>query len=259
MINPVIEESKSSVDSFELPCGYLDVDGNLHTSVDVREITGPEEEIMSSRNMPIQKKVNKILARCTTAIGPFKSGDLEKIIPDLTQGDRFYLMFAIRRVSLGDEMPFVAKCPECGLETKVTVDLSELEVQKMADPKIRTYPVTLPRSKKNVAMKVLTGRGEDAISKALSHDKDWVSTAIFARVENIDGKPVNIEDILALGIQDREFLRDVWQDHEGGIDTDVDMECPQCSSDYKATVGIASEGFFNPLAVLRRWKNKSST
>lgn len=260
MMNPQVEEAKSSVDMFELPCGYLDPEGNLHTDIEVREMTGEEEEILAAKNMPVIKKLNKILARCTVAIGSFRDqSDIERIIPDLTQGDRVYLLFAIRRVSLGDDMPLFVKCPQCEQESHVTIDLSDLEVKKMADPKIRVYTETLPKTKKKVVLKVLSGRGEEAISKAATTGKDLISYAILTRIETMDGKPASIRDLKALPLADRNFLRDVWEDHEGGINTELTVACAQCDHEFDTNMSVGDPGFFNPLAALKNWKKKSSS
>lgn len=249
---------KASLDGFELPCGYLDAEGNIHTYVEVSEITGEEEEILAAKNMPVIKKLNKVLANCTKAIGDIKGGRIEQIIPDLTQGDRVFLLFAIRRVTLGDDFPFTTVCPKCEHESDLTVDLSELEIKKMPDPRIRLYDVELPKSKKKVTMKVMTGRGEEALSKAVAVGKDIVSTAILARIEAIDGKPAGVKDLKGLSMVDRNYLRDAWQDREGGVDTTTDITCLNCEHDYQTDIDMGAEGFFSPAAVLKRWKKKSA-
>jgi hypothetical protein len=259
-VNPAVELPKSSVDGFELPCGYIDQDGKLHTQVEIREITGPEEEILAATNMMAFRRLNRLMIACTAAIGPYRGeAAMEKIIPDLCQGDRFFIMFAIRRVSLGNDMPFISKCPHCDQEQKIVVDLSELEVKAMPDPKRRTYPIVLPKSGHKVLMKVLTGRGEDSIARALQSGKDRISTSLLARIDSMNDKPCTLEDLKVLGLMDRNFLRDAWEDNEGGIDTSIDMECPSCAAEYQANVDPSQEGFFNPLAVLKRWNKKSST
>lgn len=138
------------------------------------------------------------------------------------------------------------------------VDLSELEIREMTDPKVRFYEVELPSSKKKVRMKVLTGRGEEAISKAASRGKDIITTAIFCRIESIDDKPGTMKDLKRLVLSDRNFLRDQWEGHEGGVDTEVTIECPNCDFEYDTELDISQMGFFNPSAALRSWKKKSS-
>lgn len=258
MIDPALEHAKSSVDAFELPCGYLDDDGNLHTSVSVREMTGEEEEILAAKNMPPSKKINSILSRCTDSIGDVAGPFIEKIIPDLIQGDRIYLLIAIRRASLGDDMPFLTKCPSCEQDARFILDLADLEVKKMPDPRIRTYPLELPKTGKKLVMKVLTGRGEDAIGKADRRGKDVITAAIFARVDSMDEKPVTMADLKALPLIDRNFLRNEWEDHEGGVDTEVKIDCPSCGIEYDTELDISQQGFFNPSATLKNWKRKYS-
>lgn len=258
-MDPQIETPKSTVDAFELPCGYLDSDGNLHTHVELRGMTGDEEEVLAAKNMPVMKKLNRILSACTSAIGDIRDAKrIESIIPDLTQGDRVFMLFAIRRVSLGDEFPFATVCPSCEQESRQEVHLSDMEIKKMPDPKIRTYKVTLDRTKHEAVLKVLTGRGEEAISRAAVAGKDVISVAILARMESIAGRPVSVSDLKSLPLADRNQLRDAWQDHEGGVETAVQIQCTNCDHEYEAEIDMASQGFFNPLALRRSWRTKSS-
>jgi hypothetical protein len=252
--NLAVEDAKSSVDVFELPCGYVDENGMVHTSVTVREMTGEDEETLAARNMPTAKKFNRILSRCTES-NPDK---IAQIIPELTQGDRIYLLLSIRRVSLGDEMPFETPCPSCKQVGRFHIDLGDLESKKMTNPSIRNYDLILPKSKKKVRMQVLTGRGEEAISKAAVRGSDVISTAILARIESIDDKPAIIQDLKNLPLMDRNFLRDSWESHEGGVDTEIDVECPSCGHSYETELDISQAGFFNPLAALKSWKTKYS-
>lgn len=258
MLDPKLEQPQSSIDGFELPCGFLDEEGGLHTDVIVREMTGEEEEILAAKNIPNGKKYNRVLARCTNQIGDFsEQHDISRIVQDLTQGDRVYLLFAIRRASLGDEMPFTTKCPQCDTESQMTIDLKDLEIKKMPDPLIRTYSTKLP-SGKNAQMKVLVGRGEDMIAKAFKKGVDVISTAILARLAELDGEPPSIKGLKKLSLKDRNHLKNIWEDHEGGVDTAVEIECPSCENEYEADIGIGDEGFFNPSAALKSWKKKSS-
>jgi len=258
MIDPKIEQPKSSIDGFELPCGFINPEGELHTDIIVREMTGEEEEILAARNLPNGKKYNRVLSRCTSQIGTYESGlEISKIVQELTQGDRVFLLFAIRRASLGDEMPFNTKCPECDTESQMIVDLSELEIKKMPDPMVRAYDTVLPSGKK-ARMKVLVGRGEDMIAKAFKKGVDVISTAILARLAELDGEPPTIKGLKKLTLKDRNHLKNIWEDYEGGVDTTIEIDCPSCEYEYEADVEVGSEGFFNPSAALKSWKKKSS-
>jgi hypothetical protein len=257
-MDPQIEIPKASIDSYELPCGHVDQDGNVHTSITVREMTGEDEETLAARNMPTTKKINKILVHCTESIGPYSGQALNTIIPDLTQGDRIFLLMAIRRASLGDEMPFQTTCPSCKEEARFVLDLGDLETKKMANPGLRSYDVVLPKTKYKIRMKVLTGRGEEVISRAATKGKDLISTAILARIESINDKPITIDDLKALPLIDRNFLRGAWEEREGGVDTEIQIDCPSCATAYETELDISQQGFFNPSATLSLWKKKYS-
>jgi hypothetical protein len=253
------ESPKNAYDSFELPCGFVDADGKLHTHCEIKEMTGVEEEILAAKNMTVPKKFHRILSNCITYIGPYKGDEIDRILPELTQGDRLFLLFAIRRVTLGNEMPFITKCSECNKESQLTIDLSELEIKKMPDPMVRTYDVVLPKSKKQVRMKVLNGRGEDAISRAVQSGVDIISNAILARIDAIDGQPPSISVLKSLGLADRNFLKSAWETREGGVDTGVEITCSYCGSEYETDVNIGDSGFFSPETATQKFlKTRSS-
>jgi hypothetical protein len=138
------------------------------------------------------------------------------------------------------------------------VSLADLEIKKMPDPMVRTYPLVLDKTKKNLSMKVLTGHGEEAISKAANVGKDVVSIAMLARIDAIDGLPATLPAVKGLPLADRNQIRNAWQEYEGGVDTEVDIQCNQCDFEYKSDIDLGSQGFFNPLAVSKHWKNSAS-
>lgn len=247
---------KSSVGGYELPCGYL-LDGTLHTSVVVREITGTEEDIMSSGSLPGAQKVTKVLANCLESVGPI-TGGMHQVVLDLTVGDRVYLMFAIRRATLGDEFPFTSFCPSCDKEGLYSEDLSTLKVKAMPNPSQRIYDFNLPKSGMPVRFRVMTGADEEKLTK-MKNTTDEQSLALLIRTELLNGKPPTLGDIKKLGMADRNFMRDQMNDNEGSLDTEIEITCEHCSHEYKQPLDIRQEGFFFPNQVQKRWNRKSST
>lgn len=255
-----IEDPSSDVGGFELPCGYIDQNNVLHTDVVVRGLTGEEEDILGSRNMPVAQKFNTIISRCLLRVGPYSDPrEVDKIVEALPQGDRIFLLLAVRRVSLGEEMPFISKCPSCEKESMLKVELGSLETKKMKDPMVRAYNVTLPKSGKQARMVVLDGRGEKIINKAAQTGKDIMSASILARIESIDSKPASIDVLKKLPLADRNFLRTIWEEYEGGVETEIQIDCGHCGEEYATSVDLGSPGFFNPSGALKTWKGKYST
>jgi hypothetical protein len=254
-----LNEPKPTQNVFELPCGLLDGD-NLYKDVVVREISGYEEDMLANQKMPASKKMSELLARCVTRIGPITDkGKIAQAIMDLIVGDRAALIFAIRRVTLGDEYPFKDKCPECEKESLYAVDLgTEISIKEMPDPKKRLFEKVLP-SGKVVRFKPMTGHGEEKLAKSKNRDEDALSLAIQMRLETLDGKPAGLGDVKGLGLRDRQALRDAFEEVEGGVDTEVDMKCPHCEHEFKREVDIAQRSFFFPSQTPKNSKAKSST
>jgi hypothetical protein len=245
----IIETPKSAVGVFELPCGYLTPEGQILTEVVVREMTGGEEDMLASKQVPPAKKFGELIARCVTRIGTVTDkGEIAKMAKQLTLGDRVFLLFVIRRVTLGDEYPFREVCPngECKQAQVYTVDLSELTVKKMPEPTKRIYDVTLPSGRK-ARFRVSTGEDEEKIQKN-EKSPDAMSLGILMRLEMLDGKPPTLQELKDMGWKDRVALRDEWNKVEGGVDTEVELGCPVCGHEFKRELEV-SGGFFFPSAI----------
>lgn len=248
-------EPKSALGLFTLPCGYLDADGKLYTEVSLREITGEEEDMLAAKKVPTSRKLNELLARCTERIGPITDkGQIATLVPELLVGDSVYLLLAIRRVSLGDEYPFEEKCPECEKRSLFTVDLSELEIYSMPDPARRVYDETLPSGRK-VRFSAMNGRRQERL---VEQGLDNRSQAILARLDLLDEKPPSMEAVKTLSMRDRNYLTDLFNDVEGGVDTTLQLTCPKCDADFERMMEVQA-GFFFPSGGKRNSKRKRST
>ena len=253
-----MEEPKAPIGIFELPCGFLDTDGTLHTEVEVSEITGHEEDMMAARSIPHYKKMGTLIARCVKRIGTITDrGRISMITSDLTIGDRAFLIFAIRRVTLGDLLPFDSTCPKCEKSAAYSISLADLDVKKMADPKKRIYDITLP-SKKMVRFHVMVGRDEENLAKKDMPD-DSLSAALLARLEMLDGKPPTIGDLKSMSARDRNHLRSTFEEVEGGVDVSIDMTCRLCGHEWESEVDPGQAGFFFPSVAQKTSKKRSTS
>lgn len=243
-----LETPKATVGVFELPCGYLDPsDNELHSEVELREIKGREEDMLNSKKVPSDRKLSNLLAACVERVGTITNKDkIRMIIDDLTTGDRVFLMFCLRRVSLGDELPVRQTCPneKCKANNFYIIDTSELSVKPMPEPHKRTYDADLPSGTK-VRFRVSTGRDEVMRSKIRTQSKDdLVSLVMMMRIETIDGEPPTLERIADLSLRDRVFLRKKFESVEGGIDLEVDLSCPKCEYEWKKDLELTPDFFF---------------
>lgn len=253
-VESAFEGTKSPVDHVELPMGYFDAEeGVVYNQAVLSEITGVEEDMLTSRSIPMIQRINMVLANCVKSLssgtGKVISGQAEifKIVRHLPIADRTFITFALRRISLGDDFAFSVDCESCSNKLKKVVNLKDLEVEQAPEPEKRVYDLKLP-SGKTARWKVGDGIGEEKMSKLIlsRQDKDMMTRSIETRMVELDGKPCSYGQIRALTLRDRNALRQDFDAKEGGIDASVGVACEHCGTLFDAIVGIGTEGFFFP-------------
>lgn len=283
LTSATIEDPKPSQSVFELPCGYIDDDGSLVRDVEVHEIDGDAEDMLAS-NTPPHLKYGQLIAMCIKRLGQYTDRGViaGKIVPRLTIGDRVFLLFAVRRVSLGDLHYVIEPCenrdcldpsskpddPKRSVSL-YTVNLCDVEVRQMPQPMIRSYirdlqPMTGPAVR--AVVHPMTGVDEGRIARFKA---DGNSMSIIARLDQYAGKSValkadgtNIDQVLStvkgMGIAVRNQLRSFFNEIEGGVDTGLELQCPLCKTEFKRELQVNAD-FFDPSAVKRRWSLRSAT
>jgi len=225
-----LDVPSSSVGVFDLPCGLL------------------EEDMLGSKAVPSHKKIGMLIAGCLERVGSISDkGRLSQVAEELTVGDRVFLMFAIRRTSLGNEYPFRGQCPKCKYRGIFNLDLSDLDVKMMAEPMLRTFERKLP-SGKVAQFRPLVGKDEESISKAASSN-EAMSLSILMRLQQLEAQPPTLAAVKDLGMKDRNFLRAEFEKIEGGVDTTLEMSCPSCNHEFEEELDVAQAGFFFPSSV----------
>lgn len=281
MTEAQVREPKSSVGVYTLPCGFLDGNGVLHTEVMLNEITGHDEDMLANGKIPSQKKLNQLLISCIQRIGSITAkNEIAAAVPELLVGDRVFLILAIRRVSLGDDYPYKDTCPSCEKESLMNIDLSSLDVIPMPDPKKRIFDAKLPSKaacrawansgevpepeKSNptgrpIRFRAMVGRDEEQVGKVQGKD-DAISKLLALRVELLDGKQPTLADFQQMTMAERSFIRDeLFRQSDGGVETSLDVTCPQCGSEYQRELEIGQTGFFFPSQARRNSKTRSSS
>lgn len=245
-----LQNPKDSNGVFDLPCGFLDRNGTLHTEVALREITGHEEDMLTSKKTSGVKKMNELFSRCITRLGSItEKGPIAVAVPDLLVGDRVFLMFALRRVTLGDDYPFKDKCPSCGKESLFQVDLGQIKIRKMPNPAQRLYDA---KTSTGVTYRFhpLSGRDESQIID-LGALGDSLSLSIMVRLEQLNGTIPTMEAVKALSSRERNEMRSEFDLHDGGVDTEADFSCEKCGEQFKRDIDASQASFFFPSAARR--------
>lgn len=257
---------------FELPCGIKTPDGKFTKVVTLDEITGREEDILHDQTIAAGGKgklkrsssmrISEVLSRCTVAIGDFTRpvGKDRKNAPnyflDLWKkaflGDRGFMVIRLREMSLGSSFIFPENCPRCKkIIERVVVDLASLEVRPM-DPAVASGPTEMEvvtPSGIRVVWRALVGTDEEAISNVRENHPANLPTAVMRfRMISLDGEQATNESLADLTSSDRVFLRNHFDEVEGGIDTSVEIVCdnPECLHEFKRKLNLGHENFFFP-------------
>lgn len=248
---------------FELPCGWVDETGKVHRKVILREMTGAEEDMMDDDSVPRTSRTTNVLTACIDELDGVKDKDkIREIISDegkigkgVTSTDRIALMVFLRRVSLGDNYKFERRCP-CPRQhvcKNRSLDLRTLKITPVPDDRVgkRRVEVTLPRSKKKAVLRVMTAKSEGPLMSLRPTSKDLRSAAITARVEQLDGillanPKVAIEMVKMLPVEDREYIRSIYDKMEADVDTSVEVQCdhPLCAAEFNFPLDLG-QGFFS--------------
>lgn len=248
----MFSDAKSPIDVRTLPTGWYDRSADtVINEVELTEITGVEEDMLASRRLTPYQRMNNLMINCVNRVGSHTDkAKIRTIVSELVSNDRYFLVYKIRELSLGKLYKFSFPCPACRDDQLRVVDLSEVTFPSLKDPKVRAFTVELPRSKKQVTWVVQNGMTEEKAQASTKRDADNLfSVALFQRVETIDGKPVTLKDIKSLGARDRAYLRGQFEEIEGAPDDEIEVECPNCNTDFTVEADIARKEFFFPTVI----------
>ena len=272
---------------FYLVGGFIDQDGKLNNEVQLRAITGREEDIIANMNASnIVPSMNELMVSCTERIGSITGKEeIRNAILNMPSGSRTHLLICIRVVSHWDvnKDTYVveAKCPACRHAGHYSFSLMEIEQYDWEEPKME-HEVVLPGSKKKVVWHVMTGvRDEMSMMLSSIRGMNPVTAAMMVRIKEIDGKDCWLDssdvsgqpgrvrlskkakwllnELSSWTIAHRDFIRAEFLDHEPSVETEVDFMCENCGEEFSADLNIASASFFFPQVTSRRWKRKRSS
>lgn len=279
---------------FHLVGGYLDEGGALHQEVELRAMSGNEEDLLSGTG-PMFARLNAIMSTCVKRIGTISDGPgIQKAVAALPNGTRQHLLISLRRVThwrkTKDIYDMKVRCPECGHQQHASLDLGDLELFEMPDPKKRQYILDLPDERCSAVWDITTGK-QDRILAALSESgqtqTEMLTWGIVVRLKSLgdmtfDVQPHEMVDpssgsllkhieprigllraaVKKLSSADRDLLREDFMANEPGVDTDLDFKCtnvPKCGVEFVSRLDVAQRSFFFPSATSKRSKRRSFT
>lgn len=196
----------------------------------------------------VDQEVNKaglifdsVLSKCTTRIvdpGPYKF-DTAVDWAEVYVGDRLAAIIDIRRATYHRPYEFRIPCSTCKEPIDWKIELADLprrklpEASRVALQGDRIITAKWPEVGKEVKFRLLLGKdGTKARKLTKQHPKELVYVSLLSRVVEVEGvSPAGLDAFLAhLGAEPMLDLLDLFDEHEGGVDTTIEVVCrnPEC-------------------------------
>ncbi len=209
----------------------------------IRGMKVREERILADRKLAkAGGQVDELLAACwqeTIDPGPYDFGDKDIDWGQVLQGDRFAALLKIRAITYGPEYAFAVTCQNDGCRARIEweLDLCDLPCRPLSDESRAAFldgnrfETVLPDAGKRLWFRLMTGADERKLPQLRRGAGDRLLSAMLAfRVVEVEGvEPRDrrrfIED---LTMRDADFLVDEFDRVDCGVDTAIEIECPEC-------------------------------
>jgi hypothetical protein len=208
----------------------------------IRGMKVREERILADRKLAKRGgQLDELLAACweeTFDPGPYVfdgKADWSRVL----QGDRFYALLQLRCLTYGPEYAFSVSCAEDACRRRIPWELSlhELPTQPLSPESRATFQAgnrfetRLPGAGTRLWFKLLTGADEQNLVALRRTAGDRALSAVLAyRIVEIEGADAKnrrafLED---LSMADADFLHTEFDRVDCGVETAIDIECPEC-------------------------------
>ncbi len=237
-----------------LPRGHS-IDGVCHREATLRPLTGEDEAYLfdAGESLPLAERTTALLARCLTRLGP-----LEEVTPDtvrsLTVGDREALLLHLRRLTLGERLQCVLRCPdsECGKKMDLELKIDDLLVPPYpGQDRGHDMTVTDHGVSYTVRFRPPTGADAEAVAPLAVTNLQAAADELLRRsVESVsrdDGQPVdNLPAAIAKALPAK------LSEADPQAELMLNLSCPECHKDFSALFDAGTFFFQEIAAGIRR-------
>lgn len=251
-------ENSRIVENLCLPSKGLIYEEEVNPEVELSSMKTKHEMLRLSATEESQKVMAQIVDDCIV-------NDIGISSYDLCLGDFQYLLYKLRVVTFGPEYELQARCPYCGFENTITLNIDELPIHEYDDSLVDLLEFTLPVTEQKVKLTMQTPRMLDRINTRVrennkrrknTSENATVLYTIIACLEEIDGEPIEAASIeqwvreLPLADSNAILYRIDEINNSLGIELDSLAKCNVCGADFIAPFRINSS-FFRPNPTFR--------
>ena len=253
-LSDVVFDDEGVSEERRLLCGVT-IDGVRHTTFTFREMTGADEEAISKgdlRSNPA-KIVHILLERCVKSIGTLTKKDLgprawSDLMREMYVGDQDWIIFTIRAASLGREFKVSHICPNADCKAKLTtyVDVDEIGVRHFMGSEVLDFELPKGyryRSRegdtvqlKQGHLRLSTGDDREVLTPIFRKNPGQARTMMLTRLVSFSDEnapPVTDSIMKELTTGDRNYLTELLQENDFGLDGMISCVCDTCGEEFQ--------------------------
>lgn len=240
-----------------LPNGIPESTGTVIRDIEIRKLTGEDEDMLLDReNLRKGGVIDRLLKNCIVAIGPYtKKEEIDRVYDSsLLLADVTYILVQLRIWGISPIYSFEHSCPRCEHINKQRLDLTTLKIdQQKEDFRGKSQfmdvidstddtgkPIKVPISHRPLFTK--DSRMMEAIKSEYPREK--ATRELMIQLVEFNGAPVTFKQLQALDMGFRNQLRKCMDDKMGGINLELLMTCRKCERTYKENMPIEIRSFF---------------
>jgi hypothetical protein len=237
-----------------LPGGLVDDAGTVHDEVEVRPLSGREEELLAaSGGAESASLVTAVLGQCVRRIGGISPVDAA-VARQLLAVDRQYILLKLREATFGDKVQGSVPCPwpDCGKPVAVSYSTDDVPVEESRD-KGPVYTVVLTpeampgadEAHRTVVFRLPIGGDQEALSPLLADNEAAALTGLLARCVIRVGANGDVDRLSPLARQEIEREMESVAPH---VDLLMEAACPNCGREFRAPFDL-QRFFFGELRL----------
>ena len=229
-----------------LPGGYTDENGVRHREVELRALTGREEEILASRKTQSSAAlITDIISQCVMRIGT--NGEITKnFARQLLVADRQFIILKLRELTFGERVRATIQClaPGCGSKIDIDFSLHDIPVKEL-EQRGPAYTMELsPQAgleaadgeiHREISFRLPNGGDQEVVSPMISCNESLALSMLLDRcvlgvgpVSNPDRELVSMLSPLA-----RLEIEKAMETMAPRLELAMEVTCPECLREFE--------------------------
>ena len=231
-----------------LPGGLVDEAGTVHDEVELRALSGRDEELLAETAGNTAALVTAVLSRCVERIGGISEVDAG-VVRRLLVGDRQFILLRLRELTFGPDVRGSVPCPwpDCGERVTISFSTTDVPVTRSQD-KGPVYACVLSdaalshagEARRTVEFRLPTGADQELLSPLLGQNEAEVLSGLLERcvLQRAGGGA----DAAALSPLARQEIEAEMERVAPRLDLLMAATCPACGRQFDAPFDL--QGFF---------------